>query len=149
MLPGGKRRFAVAFLAFIVLAVLVLYIRISYLWTSDQDDLKSANWQSNYADQVAVDGNPDAWPYLTPSWDKVVMHVDGPEKFYIGYQSGNDKVQYYRHAITPDNYGNFAMRIGPGDVVFVVRSIQGEPVPTLTIVSTAGDEELFEGVPTY
>ena len=133
----------------IVTAMLLLltagYAYKTSQWTDDASDLPGASKTSN---SIAVKGDPGAAPQaLWFTWKRVIMKVDTTKPIYVGWQSPGGKTEYHTKAIKPDASGRFAMRIGSGDVNFVVLGTDGQPAPSLSLVAITGNNNKYKDVP--
>lgn len=133
-----------AFTAIVLILVAAYAVKASK-WTENKSSLPGASQTSN---SVSVKGDPNAAPQiLWFTWKRVVMRVDAPQPIYVGWQSPGAKPQYYRKAIRPNKDGYFALRIGPGDVKFIVLGAGGQPAPNVSLVAVTGDDTKYKNVP--
>ena len=133
-----------------IFAALLLMLTAGYVHKTSQwtDDASRLNGASKTSSSIAVKGDPHAAPQvLWFTWKRVIMKVDTTKSIYVGWQPSGGKAQYHRKAIKPDDSGYFAMRIGKGDVNFVVLGTNGQPAPALSLVAITGDSDKYKNVP--
>ena len=140
-----KKLVVVGVLTAMLLALTATYVYKTAQWTNNKSDLKGASQASS---SIQVKGDPGAAPQvLWFTWKRVIMQVNTTKPIYVGWQSPGAKPQYHHKAIKPNKDGRFALRIGSGDVNFLVLGTNNLPAPSLQLVTITGNSDEYKDVP--